>query len=56
MTPDDDWLRTVARENEQLERARLIQPARGHPLRHSYIDLVVMVVILASLFYGEFFS
>lgn len=56
MTPDDEWLRTVARDNAAAEHARHIQPGRGHPYRYeedsdwwvlAIIGLFLIVGILA---------
>lgn len=55
MTPEDDWLRTIARQNEAMERARRIQPGRGHrPPRAWPLDWIVLAVVLISLIVGVF--
>jgi hypothetical protein len=55
MTPEDDWLRTVARENEAIDHARRIQPGRGHQYRYQqdsdwWILALIAIFIIAGIF------
>lgn len=50
--PEDDWLRTVARQNYETDKARKIQPGRGHRSRLPRHDWVVLLVILGFILWG----
>lgn len=48
---EDEWLRTVARQNEELDRARNIQPGRGvgpivEPPSGWVLFLLVVILLL----------
>lgn len=56
MTNGDDeqeWVSTMLRQNEALERARRIQPGRGHPYRYEQdSDWWVLAIIGIFLIAG----
>ena len=47
---EDEWLRTVARQNYELNKARKIQPGRGHRYRYkSDSDWWILIILLAGV-------
>lgn len=52
---EHEWLETLVRDNQDMERARRIQPGRGHPYRYKqdsdwWVLAIILVFIVAGVF------
>jgi hypothetical protein len=51
---EDEWIRTMVRENQELERSRRIQPGTGRAPHEAPSDWWILGIVLIVIIAGAF--